>query len=144
MEENHMKLKTSTGSYVIVTANHENGKLKIEFQDKTCEELQEIFSDKNSLVRLEVYTDDDALMSVIPGYVVLESIVLQGDTKTVVLAKETDDVEQRITELSESLSGTAQEAGQAAEATAENTADIERLKADLDYMAMSLEVSLDE
>ncbi len=139
-----MKLKTSTGSYAIAAANHENGKLNIEFEDKTCEDLQIIFSDKNSLARLEVYTDDDALMSVIPGYVVLESIVLQGDTKTVILAKETDDVEQRITELAESLSGTAQEAGQAAEATAENTADIARLKADLDYMAMSLEVDIDE
>lgn len=139
-----MKLKTLTGSYVIATANHENGKLNIEFQDKTCEDLQIIFSDKNSLARLEVYTDDDALMSVIPGYVVLEEIVLQGDTKTVVLAKETDDVEQRITQLAETISGTAQEAGQAAEASAENTADIEQLKADLDYMAMSLEVSLDE
>ena len=139
-----MKLKTSTGSYSIATANHENGKLNIEFEDKTCEDLQIIFSDKNSLAHLEVYTDDDSLMSVIPGYVVLESIVLQGDTKTVILAKETDDVEQRITELAENLSGAAQEAGQAAEATAENTADIERLKADLDYMAMSLEVSLDE
>ena len=139
-----MKLKTSTDIYTIVTANHENGKLNIEFEDKTCEALQEIFSDKSSLARLEVYTDDDGLMSVIPGYVVLESIVLQGDTKTVVLAKETDDVERRITELAENLSSAAQEAGQAAEATAENTANIEQLKADLDYMAMSLEVSLDE
>ena len=139
-----MKLKTSTGIYTIVTANHENGKLNIEFRDKTCEDLQIIFSDKNSLARLEVYTEDDALMSVIPGYVVLESIVLQGDTKTVVLEKETDDVEQRITNLAENLSGAVQEAGQAAEAAAENTADIEQLKADLDYMAMNLEVSLDE
>ncbi len=139
-----MKLKTSTGIYTITDANHENGKLKIEFQDKTCEELQEIFSGKNSLARLEVYTDDDALMSVIPGYVVLESIILWDDTKTVILAKETDDVEQRITNLAENLSGAAQEAGQVAEATAENTADIERLKADLDYMAMSLEVDIDE
>lgn len=139
-----MKLKTSTGSYAIATANHENGKLNIEFEDKTCEALQEIFSDKNSLARLEVYTDDDSLMSVIPGYVVLEEIVLRGSTKTVILAKETDDVEQRIAELAESLSGTAQEAGQAAEVSAENTADIERLKADLDYMAMSLEVDIDE
>ena len=139
-----MKLKTSTGIYTIVTANHENGKLNIEFQDKTCEELQVIFSDKNSLARLEVYTDDDALMSVIPGYVVLEEIILRDDTKTVVLTKETDDMEQRITELSESLSGTAQAAGHAADAAAENTADIRQLQADLDYMAMSLEVSLDE
>ena len=139
-----MKLKTSTGSYSIATANHENGKLNIEFQEKTCEELQEIFSDKNSLAHLEVYTDDDSLMSVIPGYVVLEQIILKDDIKTVVLAKETDDVEQRITELAETISGAAQEAGQAAEATAENTADIERLKADLDYMAMSLEVDIDE
>ena len=139
-----MKLKTSTGIYTITDASHENGKLNIEFQDKTCEELQVIFSDKNSLARLEVYTDDDSLMSVIPGYVVLEGIVLQGDTKTVVLEKETDDVEQRITNLAENLSGAVQEAGQAAEAAAENTADIEQLKADLDYMAMNLEVSLDE
>ena len=139
-----MKLKTSTDIYTIVTANHENGKLNIEFEDKTCEALQEIFSDKNSLARLEVYTDDDNLMSVIPGYVVLESIVLRDDTKTVVLAKETDDVEQRITELAENLSSAAQEAGQAAETSAENTADIERLKADIDYMAMSLEVDIDE
>ena len=139
-----MKLKTSTGSYTIAAVNHENGKLNIEFQEKTCEELQEIFSNKNSLARLEIYMDDDGLMSVIPGYVVLESIVLQGDTKTVVLAKETDDVEQRITGLAEKLSGAAQEAGQAAETSAENTADIEQLKADLDYMAMEMEVSLDE
>lgn len=139
-----MKLKTSTGIYTITDANHKNGKLNIEFQEKTCEELQEIFSNKNSLARLEVYTDDDALMSVIPGYVVLESIILWDDTKTVILAKETDDVEQRITNLAENLSGAAQEAGQVAEATAENTADIERLKADLDYMAMSLEVDIDE
>ena len=139
-----MKLKTSTGSYTIAAVNHENGKLNIEFQEKTCEELQEIFSNKNSLARLEIYMDDDGLMSVIPGYVVLESIVLRDDTKTVVLAKETDDVEQRITGLAEKLSGAAQEAGQAAETSAENTADIEQLKADLDYMAMSLEVSLDE
>ena len=139
-----MKLKTSTGIYTITDANHKNGKLNIEFQEKTCEELQEIFSNKNSLSQLEVYTDDDALMSVIPGYVVLEEIVLRGSTKTVVLAKETGDVEQRITELAESLSGTAQEAGQAAETSAENTADIEQLKDDLDYMAMQMEVSLDE
>lgn len=139
-----MKLKTSTGSYTIAAVNHENGKLNIEFQDKTCEELQEIFSDKNSLAQLEVYTDDDTLMSVIPGYVVLEEIVLRGDTKTVILAKETDDVEQRITNLAESLSDTAQATGQAAEASAENTADIRQLQADLDYMAMSLEVDIDE
>ena len=139
-----MKLKTSTGSYTIAAVNHENGKLNIEFQDKTCEELQEIFSDKNSLAQLEVCTDDDTLMSVIPGYVVLEEIVLRGDTKTVILAKETDDVEQRITNLAESLSDTAQATGQTAEASAENTADIRQLQADLDYMAMSLEVDIDE
>ena len=139
-----MKLKTSNGIYDIVNAEHKEGQLNIEFQDKTCEDLQMIFSDKDSLARLEVYTDDDALMSVIPGYVVLEEIILRDDTKTVVLTKETDDMEQRITELSESLSGTAQAAGHAADAAAENTAHIRQLQADLDYMAMSLEVDIDE
>lgn len=42
-----MKLKTSKGIYDIINAEHKEGKLNIDFLDKTCEELQEILS--NSL-----------------------------------------------------------------------------------------------
>lgn len=131
-----MKLKTSKGIYDIVNVEHKEGKLNIDFSEKTCEELQEIFSDKENITRLEIYEDDN-LTSVIPGYVVLERVTLQGDTKTVVLNKETDDTEKRITALLEKTETTAQ-------ASEENTESIEKLQADMDYIAMNMEVKLDE
>ena len=115
-----------------------DGKLNIEFADnKTCEELQEAFSDKEELAVLKVYTDEDMLTSVIPGYVVLEQISLHDGIKTVVLANEADDTEKRITAVSESLA-------ENVEKTVKNTDSIEKQRADIDYMAMQMEVSLDE
>ena len=73
----------------------------------------------------------------IPGYVVLEKIELQGDTKTVILGKEADYTEKRITEVSVRLAENAAK-------TEANTDSIEKQRADLDYMAMQMEVSLDE
>ena len=133
-----MKLKTAKNTLNIDNINYVNGKLNIDFTDeKTCEELQEIFSDKEEITVLNVYTDDNELTSVIPGYVVLEQISLHVGIKTVVLVKEADDAEKRITAVSESL---AENAAQ----TAENTGSIEKQRADIDYMAMQMEVSLDE
>lgn len=133
-----MKLKTTKNTLTINNINYVDGKLNIEFTgNQTCEELQDAFSDKEELAVLKIYTDEDALTSVIPGYVVLEQIILQKDIKTVVLAKEADDTEQRITAVSENL---AENAAQ----TAENTDSIDKQRADIDYMAMQMEVSLDE
>lgn len=132
-----MKLKTLKGMYDIVNANHKEGNLHIIINDETCENLQTIFSDKESLARLEIYTDEDVLTSVILGYVVLEKIELQGDTKTVILGKEADYTEKRITEVSVRLAENAAK-------TEANTDSIEKQRADLDYMAMQMEVSLDE
>lgn len=132
-----MKLKTLKGMYDIVNANHKEGNLHIIINDETCENLQTIFSDKESLARLEIYTDEDVLTSVIPGYVVLEKIELQGDTKTVILGKEADYTEKRITEVSVRLAENAAK-------TEANTDSIEKQRADLDYLAMQMEVSLDE
>ena len=77
------------------------------------------------------------MRSVIPGYVVLEQVILREDVKIVVLTKEFDDAEQRITAVSESLA-------ENVEKTVENTGSIEKQRADIDYMAMQMEVSLDE
>lgn len=132
-----MKLKTLKGMYDIVNANHKEGNLHIIINDEICENLQTIFSDKESLARLEIYTDEDVLTSVIPGYVVLKKIELQGDTKTVILGKEADYTEKRITEVSVRLAENAAK-------TEANTDSIEKQRADLDYMAMQMEVSLDE
>lgn len=133
-----MKLKTAKNTLNIDNINYINGKLNIDFTDeKTCEELQETFTDKEEIAVLSVYTDDNELTSVIPGYVVLEQISLHDGIKTVVLAKEADDTEKRITAVSENL---AENAAQ----TAENTESIEKQRADIDYMAMQMEVNLDE
>lgn len=86
---------------------------------------------------LKVYTDEDMLTSVIPGYVVLEQVILREDVKIVVLEKEVNDTEQRITAVSESLA-------ENVEKTVKNTDSIEKQRADIDYMAMQMEVSLDE
>lgn len=132
-----MKLKTTNGVYVIADANHTDGALHIKFEEKTCEELQAIFSDKDSIARIEILTDDDVLTSVITGYVVLERVELQDDVKTVILGKEIDDTETRITQVSMGLAANTEQ-------TATNTENIEKQRADLDYMAMQMEVTLDE
>ena len=133
-----MKLKTTKNILTINNINHVDGKLNIDFTDeKTCEELQKVFSDKEELTVLKVYTDEDMLTSVIPGYVVLEQVILREDAKIVVLEKEVNDIEQRITAVSESLA-------ENVEKTVKNTDSIEKQRADIDYMAMQMEVSLDE
>ena len=133
-----MKLKTKKSIYNIVDANHKEGNLHIVFNnEETCEKLQTIFSDKNSLSRLEIYSDEDVLTSVIPGYVVLEKIELQREEKTIILEKEVDDTEMRITAVSVDLEENVVK-------TEANTDSIEKQRADIDYMAMQMEVSLDE
>ena len=133
-----MKLKTSKGIYDIVDANHKNGSLHIKFESgKTCEELQSLFLDKDSIARIEILTDDDVLTSVITGYVVLERVELWGSEKTVVLGKEVDDTEQRITQVAIGLAENVEQTGT-------NTDSIEKQRADLEYMAMRTEVTLDE
>lgn len=132
-----MKLKTSTDIYAITDANHKNGSLHIKFEsDKTCEELQAVFADKDSLARIEILTDDDVLTSVITGYVVLERVELQTDVKTVVLGKEVDDTETRITQVSAGLVANTDQ-------TTTNAESIEKQRADMDYMAMKMGVNLD-
>lgn len=133
-----MKLKTSKGIYDIVDANHKDGSLHVNFgSEKTCEELQAIFSDKDSIARIEILTDDEVPTSVITGYVVLERVELQDDVKTVILGKEVDDTEKRITQVSVGLAENVEQTGI-------NTDSIEKQRADLDYMAMQMEVTLDE
>ena len=115
-----MKLKTSKGIYAIADANHKDGDLYIVFDnDSSCEELQTLFSDKDSIARLEILTDDDVLTSVITGYVVLERVELQGSEKTVILGKEIDDTETRITQVSAGLAANTEQ-------TTTNTESIEK------------------
>ena len=140
-----MKLKTSKDTYEIVSANHENGKLNIVFENQSCESLQDIFSVKNDLARLEIY-DHAERTSIITEYVVLED-----NHATVVLGRESDDYSRRVTDLTSKLaeaSATASEMAETVTATNKtvdgNTTDIQKLAADMDYLAMQMEVTLDE
>lgn len=145
-----MRLKTAKGIYEIVNANHENGKLNIVFENQSCEALQDIFSVKNDLARLEI-CDHDERTSIITEYVVLERVVLEDNHATVVLGRESDDYSQRVTDLASKLaeaSATASEMAETVTATNKtvdgNTTDIQKLAADMDYLAMQMEVTLDE
>ena len=136
-----MKLKTAKGTY---------GKLNIVFENQSCESLQDIFSVKNGLARLEIY-DHDERTSIITEYVVLERVVLEDNHATVVLGRESDDYSQRVTDLASKLaeaSATASEMAETVTATNKtvdgNTTDIQKLAADMDYLAMQMEVTLDE
>ena len=145
-----MKLKTSKDTYEIVSANHENGKLNIVFENQSCESLQDIFSVKNDLARLEIY-DHAERTSIITEYLVLERVVLEDNHATVVLGRESDDYSRRVTDLTSKLaeaSATASEMVETVTATNKtvdgNTTDIQKLAADMDYLAMQMEVTLDE
>ena len=140
-----MKLKTLKDTYEIVSANHKNGKLNIVFENQSCEALQDIFSVKNDLARLEIY-DHDERISIITEYVVLED-----NHATVVLGRESDDYSQRVTDLASKLAETSATASEMAETVTAtnktvngNTTDIQKLAADMDYLAMQMEVTLDE
>ena len=134
-----MKLKTSKDTYEIVSANHENGKLNIVFENQSCESLQDIFSVKNDLARLEIYDHDE------------RTSIITDNHATVVLGRESDDYSQRVTDLASKLaeaSATASEMAETVTATNKtvdgNTTDIQKLAADMDYLAMQMEVTLDE
>ena len=121
--------------------------MKTEFENQSCESLQDIFSVKNDLARLEIY-DHDERTSIITEYVVLERVVLEDNHATVVLGRESDDYSQRVTDLASKLaeaSATASETVTATNKTVDgNTTDIQKLAADMDYLAMQMEVTLDE
>ena len=112
--------------------------------------MQDIFSVKNDLARLEIY-DHDERISIITEYVVLERVVLEDNHATVVLGRESDDYSQRVTDLASKLAETSATASEMAETVTAtnktvngNTTDIQKLAADMDYLAMQMEVTLDE
>ena len=112
--------------------------------------MQDIFSVKNDLARLEIY-DHDERTSIITEYVVLERVVLEDNHATVVLGRESDDYSQRVTDLASKLAEASAAASEMAETVTAtnktvdgNTTDIQKLAADMDYLAMQMEVTLDE
>lgn len=71
--------------------------------DKTCEELNDIFSNSKKTIKINGY-ENEILFTVFYGYSVLSKIILNTDeTKTVVLMKAKTDVEKKLAELEANL-----------------------------------------
>lgn len=112
-----MKMKLIDGSiYPITRAEVTNGRLEIDFKDKTAEEVQDILSAPANLQMVELLTDAGEKFGELPGWTVYGGVCLVGDTKTAILTKEADVTAVRIT----SAEAIALEAKALASETADN------------------------
>ncbi|RGU89869.1 hypothetical protein DWW31_18075 [Clostridium sp. AF15-17LB] len=93
-----MKAKMVDGTvYTVNRAEVTNGRLEIDFCDKTAEEVQAIFSTPENLHVIELLTDAGDKFGELPGWTVYGGVCLVGDTKTAILTKEPDVTAERIT-----------------------------------------------
>lgn len=100
----------------------------------TAEEAEKEFQNRENLKRIEVY-GTTKLTTMLLDYVVLSEVKLKSSAVTVVLTKEADVTEQRIT----AAYAAATEALSAAE---EMKTEKEQIIANMDYLAMELGVEL--
>ena len=107
--------------YDIERAEIINGRLEIDFLDKTAEEVQTIFSTPENLATIELMNDTDNVFSQLDGWTKYGGTTLNGDIKTVILTQAANVTEERIT----SAEADALAAKQAMEQQAE---DIEQIK----------------
>lgn len=93
-----MKIRLISGiTYTVTRAEVTNGRLEIDFKEKTAEEIQSIFTDRADIQNIELLTDEDAKFGELPGWTVYGGVMMLGDTKTVILAKSVDTTDQRLT-----------------------------------------------
>lgn len=92
-----MKIKLIDGSvYDVTRAEVTNGRLEIDFQNKTAEEIQAVFSTPALLTNIELLTDNEDKTGDVPGWTVYGGVMTLGDTKTVILTKSVNVTEQRL------------------------------------------------
>ena len=92
-----MKIKLLNGNiYDVVRAEVTNGRLELDFHNKTAEELQDTFSVPALLTNIELLTDTEDKTGDVPGWTVYGGVMTLGDTKTVILTKAVNITEQRL------------------------------------------------
>lgn len=92
-----MKIRLIDGSvYDVTRAEVTNGRLEIDFQNISSEEIQKIFSIPALLTNIDLLTDDDRVTGSIPGYTVYSGVMLLGDTKTLLLNTESNATAERL------------------------------------------------
>lgn len=93
-----MKTRMVDGTvYTVSRAEVTNGRLEIDHQDKTTEEVQEIYSTPGNLHLIELLSDSGEKFGELPGWTVYGGVMLNGQTKTAILTKEPDVTAERIT-----------------------------------------------
>lgn len=94
-----MKIRLVDGSiYDVARAEVTDGRLEIDFTQGTAEEVQEIFSVPANLGLIEVLTDDGEAFGALPGWTVYGGLMLNGNVKTVILTKQVNITEKRLTD----------------------------------------------
>ena len=112
-----MKTRMVDGTvYTVSRAEVTNGRLEIDHQDKTTEEVQEIYSTPGNLHLIELLSDSGEKFGELPGWTVYGGVMLNGQTKTAILTKEPDATAERITNVEAAVL----EAKTLAEETADN------------------------
>ena len=93
-----MKIRLIDGSvHEAKRAEVMNGRLEIDIQDKTAEEIQDIFSVPALLTNIELLMDDGEKFGDVPGWTIYGGVMVLGDTKTVILTQSANITEQRLT-----------------------------------------------
>lgn len=124
-----MKIRLIDGSiYTVTRAEVTSGRTEIDFKNKTAEEIQEIFSESSNLTNIELLTDVGEKYGDIQGYCAYSGVMLVGDTKTVILAQQTDPLQERITNAEAKAleaATSAQEAKMSSESAAMQITDLQ-------------------
>lgn len=83
--------------YTVNRAEIVDGRLEVDFTDKTAEEVQEIFKTPANLDTIDLLTDSDDQFGHLSGWSVYGGVTLVGDIKTAILTKAPNVTEERIT-----------------------------------------------
>lgn len=94
-----MKLRlVDQTTHAITRAEITNGRLEIDFTDKTAEEVDAICSVPANFVEIELLTDSDEVFSDgIRGWTVYGGTLLLNDVKTAIMTKAPNVTEERLT-----------------------------------------------
>lgn len=124
-----MKIKLVNGTvYAVTRAEVTNGRLEIDFNDRTAEEAQTIFGNPAEVSNIELLTGDGEKFGELPGWTVYGGATLLGGTVTVILTKEINSTAERITNAEAralSASTTAESAKALSEDTASQVTDLQ-------------------
>ncbi|MEY8284993.1 hypothetical protein AALA13_14390 [Lachnospiraceae bacterium 50-23] len=92
-----MKIKLIDGSvYQVERAEVTNGRLEVDFRDKSAEEIQTIFTEKGNIANIELLTNDGNKFGEVPGFTSYGGVMVFGDIRTVILTKDVDMKEERL------------------------------------------------